>query len=541
MTTAIARRSDVVERWSLVALIVVCASYTAASFLIRPSIGVDPAYSLRVYQSMQAGAPWNHLLEPDIDDLSRDAAHFFAMFSPGAYLVPSIFMAAGLSMGSALALISIVVTLAGLAGWFRLYRQLAFDRGTAVIACLVLAASRSVNYAFVTYLGGEILAFAAFPYLAGEALRRRESPWLPLYAALAVVVAFVAKNSLAIYITGWFMALAITAVIQRDDRLVSIKTPVFAVVAAVVTMAVIHFQFVMRGWSPLSYQPSIATSARPYVLPWAMPILAATSWDDVFSWIFLHPGGAIIPFDYHRSVAFLGVIGAASIALASLAVQRSRNPHLRQIFLYSVITVGGLMVLLASGAVASLDLARHYRVIGYAWLPFIVHAALTSRRAIATIVAGALALPSVYGVASFASNWRRHYTARESQSERLRITHPQLTPRMTRGLAALDRDLPDGALVVTPVPTYALEFTRTRALATNIVADQIRQVHVYQGRAANLVVIADRRAMTPEKQQQWLATFAGYPHWESFDVDDHRFYVPANQTITASWIASEIK
>jgi hypothetical protein len=418
---------------------------------------------------------------------------------------------------------------------------LEFDRWVASLTCLLLAGSRSVNYAFVTYLGGEILAFAAFPFLAAEVYRRRDSRWLPAYAAIAVVIAFTAKNSLAIYLTGWLAAQAVIAIAQRRVHPDRLAPAILAVVVAVGVMIVIHVEYVMRGWSALSYQPALSRVARPYIVPWALPALAATSWDDLFSWVFLHPSGALIPFDYRNSIAFLAVCATLTLTAASMTVLRHSNPHIRQIFLYSVITVGGLMTLLVSGAVASLDLARHYRVIGYCWLPFLVQAMATSRPLIAVTLAGTLALPGVYGVGSLASNWRRHYAARASQSERLHITHPQLTPRMTRALAILDRDLPSAALVVTPVPTYALEFMRTRALATNIVADEIRQVHVYHGRSPNLIVIADQRGMTPDKQAAWLATFADYREWTSFDMDDHRFYLPADQAIGREWLAAKIQ
>ena len=533
--------TSVTQRWPPIALIVLCAAYAVAAVLIRPSVGVDPAYSLRVYQSMQAGAPWNHVNAPAVDDLSLDRSYFESMFSPGPYLVPSIVMATGVSMGWAATVISIVVTFAGLFGWYRFYVLLEFDRWVASLTCLLLAASRSVNYAFVTYLGGEILAFAAFPFLAAEVYRRRDSRWLPVYAAVAVVVAFTAKNSLPIYLTGWLAAQAVIAVVQRREHPQRIAPAMLAVVAAVGAMAVIHVEYVMRGWSALSYQPAVSRVVRPYIVPWALPALAATSWDDLFSWVFLHPSGAMIPFDYRNSVVFLIVCAALTVTAGSMTALRHSNPHVRQIFLYSVISVGGLMTLLASGAVASLDLARHYRVIGYCWLPFMVQAIATSRPVIAVTLAGALALPGVYGVGSLASNWRRHYAARSSQSERLHITHPQLTPRMTRALAVLDRDLPAAALVVTPVPTYALEFIRTRALGTNIVADEIRQVHVYHGRATNLIVIADQRGMTLEKQAAWLATFADYRQWTSFDMDDHRFYLPTDQAISPAWLAAKIQ
>lgn len=518
-----------------------CVTYTVASFAIHPSVGVDPAYSLRVYQSMQAGAPWNHLLEPDARDISRDVANFFAMFSPGAYLVPALGMKAGMSMGAAASMVSVIVTLLGLFGWFRLFRVLEIDRRAALIACLILAASRSVNLAFITYLGGEILAFAAFPFLAAEMVRLRRSRWLPLFAVVAIIVGFTAKNSLAIYLAAWIGAQAATAIWPRQQRPPALIPSVLAVVAAGVTMVIIEMLFVSRGWSPLSYQPSIGTSMKAYLLPWSMPILAATSWDDVFSWVFLHPSGALIPFDYRTSIPFIGVIAVVSIAAAVLAARRDRNEHIAHVFLYSMFAVGALTLLLASGAIASLDLSRHYRVVGYVWLPFMVTAVLRSRTSVAAVLAITLALPCAYGASSFAANWRRSYVVRASESERLRIAHPQITPRLARGLAKLDAELPPGSLVVTPVPTYALEFMRTRALATNVVADDISRMPQRHGRATNLILIADLRAMGESKRAQWLALFTDYERWQWFDLDEHRFYVPEGQPVDPAWVEAELR
>jgi len=152
-----------------------------------------------------------------------------------------------------------------------------------------------------------------------------------------------------------------------------------------------------------------------------------------------------------------------------------------------------------------------------------------------------LILPGVYGLGSFASNWRRHYATRGSQSARLHITHPQLTPRMVRALATLDGTLPAGSLVVTPVPTYALEFLRTRALPTNVVADELWQMPKRHGRATNLIVIVDRRGISEEKCAQWLTWFPDYDRWERFDLDEHRFFVPVGQAITPAWLEAALQ
>ena len=527
------------ENRLVVALATLCLVYAVAAVTVRPSVGVDPAYSLRVYQSMQAGASWNHVIEPDVADLSRDTSKFFAMFSPGSYLAPSVLMAAGVPLGLAAAAVSIVFTMLGLWGWYRLFLTLGYSSREGLIACAILAASRSVNLAFVTYLGHEVLAFAAFPWLAAAAMRLRYSRWLPVYAVVAVAVAFTAKNGVPIYFGGWLAAAAVIAIVKRDQG--SPAPLIAAVLLAGATMLLIHIEYDLRGWTPLAYQPAAATSLRPYVLPWSMPVLAATSWDDVFSWIFLHPSGALIPFDYRHSMPFLGIIGIASLAAVIVAATRTRDDRVLQLSLYSVITVGGLMTLLASGAVASLDLSRHYRLIGYVWLALIVRWMLRARPIVAATLALLMVVPAAYGLGSFASNWRRHYAARTSQSERLHITHPQLTPRMVRALATLDRTLPAGALVVTPVPTYALEFLRTRALPTNVVADELWQMPKRHGRATNLIVIVDRRGISEEKCAQWLTWFPDYDRWERFDLDEHRFFVPAGQTITPAWLEARLQ
>ena len=151
MTVQPLRQWGTIERGLLAGIVLLCAIYAVAAVIVRPSVGVDPAYGLRVYQSMQAGARWNHRIEPDASDISRDTANFIAMFSPGQYLVPAPLMDAGLSMGVALMLVSIGVTFLGLFGWYQFYRVLGHEPRESLLACSILAASRSVNHAFVGF------------------------------------------------------------------------------------------------------------------------------------------------------------------------------------------------------------------------------------------------------------------------------------------------------------------------------------------------------------------------------------------------------
>jgi hypothetical protein len=168
----------------------------------------------------------------------------------------------------------------------------------------------------------------------------------------------------------------------------------------------------------------------------------------------------------------------------------------------------------------------------------LVATARSSRRMVAVILVAALVVPGAYGLASFASNWRRQYVRRGNHTHAVQVAHPQMSRRLVHTLTLLDRELPAASLVVTPSPDTALEFSRTRVLATSAVSDSIDRIRRDRrsGSVPNLVLIAELPGMPAAKRQAWLETFTAYAAWESVDVDDHRFYVPAGQLVNASWL-----
>jgi hypothetical protein len=239
----------------------------------------------------------------------------------------------------------------------------------------------------------------------------------------------------------------------------------------------------------------------------------------------------------------MGGLAAASLFGAVMAVRRQVSPHALMLLAFSAAVTAVFTAMLATGSAASLELSRHYRLIGYVWLPLIVHAALASRRAIATVAILLLAVPCTYGGASFVANWRRHQTHRASHSDRLQVTQLQMTPRFVRVLQMIDSELPgQSSVVVTPAPMYGLEFTRARVLATSAVSDSADRLRAERraGTVDNLLVIAEVPAMGTEQQQAWLETFVSYHQWQSVDVDNHRLFVPSGQPVTQQWLQQRI-
>jgi hypothetical protein len=110
---------------------------------------------------------------------------------------------------------------------------------------------------------------------------------------------------------------------------------------------------------------------------------------------------------------------------------------------------------------------------------------------------------------------------------------------VVRALALLDEALPGGStLVVGSAAVYALEFQRTRALATSAVSDSVDRIRAAprRGSVDNLILVAELAGMPDEKCRAWTESFPSYRVWESIDLDQHRFYVPVGQTVSSSWL-----
>lgn len=481
------------------------------------------------------------MIEPSAVDIAQDRTYFYAVWSPGQYAVPGVLIDAGMSAGAAVMTVSVLASIIGLGGWWWLFTALHFPANMAMAACLLIAASRSFNYSFLAYVGSDVLAFALFPFLAAASVKLRASLWLLPFATLAMGVAFFAKNSLPIYFGSWLVANAAVSVSETGARRAAmVYGPALAGAAA--SLLLIHWSYTSRGWTPVSYEPIVSFRLHDYLLPWAMPLLAATSWDDVLSRLFAHPSAPLLAFDYKQSLLLLGAVAAIS-AGGALAVVRNRDAHGIRAAAFSAIVLAVFTGLLATGSGASLDLSRHYRIVGYVWLPSILQFVSRRQGVAGALVAAMLWLPCAYGLASCAANWRRHLRQSGSHSAGLRITHLDSSPRVVSLLTLLDREMQPNSLVVTSNPAHALEFERTRVLATSVVSDPIDAIRSSPrlGVVENLVLIADVAGMSEAKQQEWLRSFESFREWQAIDVDTHRFYVPVGQPVDLPWLRTRVE
>lgn len=530
-----------------VALVLLCSVYTVGALTVYPSMYPDAAGGFLVKKSMAAGSAWNHLVEPRADDIAQDHSHFYAMWSPGQYAVPGVVEALGLglTLGGALTVVCILAPLVGLGGWMFLFRTLGLDWTTTLASSVLIAASRSVNLSFIVYVGSDLLAFAAFPFLAVVAWRLRHSWLMVPVAPVLVLVGFYLKNSMLIYVGAWIVAaVAVDVVHSTDSRARGISRLMLTASAIVAAALLMQWAYLSRGWTPVSYEPTWPAARAAFVLPWAMPLLAATSFGDVLNRLLTSPDHEL--FNYKNSTLFLLPIAIGTVAFGVNQVRmRPRDTTTLTLVSFAGLAVAALAVLFASGSGASLELSRHYLIPGFALLPLLVRrvielpSPLLRRTLLLVLVA-----PCLYGVLSFASNWRRHYDHRAVHSDDVQVTYLMLTPRLVGFLESLDRHLPEGNnLVVTPSHDYALEFSRTRVLPTSVTSDSLEKIAATKrsGVVDNLVVMAEVGGMTAAELQAWLESFQSYDpaRWEYLEVDGFRFYVPNGQVVDRAWLSTQ--
>jgi hypothetical protein len=144
-------------------------AYLVLALVFPLSILNDAAHGFEVWQSMQAGASFNHRLDPDFANLALEREVFVSWWTPGQYLVPGLLslIFGGITLGAASLLVSFMAMIASIIGWYRLYREFGFSELISSLSCAALVLSTASGVILSTYTGGAclLLGFAPWAFL----------------------------------------------------------------------------------------------------------------------------------------------------------------------------------------------------------------------------------------------------------------------------------------------------------------------------------------------------------------------------------------
>ena len=185
------------SRWLLGVLLI---AFTISGFWVALVLGEDPGFGLSVWNDMANGGPLNQLAIPSPTDIVQNKELFLTWWSPGQYAVPGVVsQLLDISTGTASIWVTLVFSIAGLVGWYFVYRELGFDEFVIGLCLFLMATSRLFTINFLNYTGGELLLFGSQSWTIWYYLKYRSAP-LKLFVGLLLLslVSFFLKSAYTI-------------------------------------------------------------------------------------------------------------------------------------------------------------------------------------------------------------------------------------------------------------------------------------------------------------------------------------------------------
>jgi hypothetical protein len=514
----------------IIAIVLLHVAFFATALRERPKVDSDASSGMLVWSSMEKGARWNSAIEPDPSDIAADRQNFMTWWSPGQYLAVGPLHRTGLSWGAAIATATLLCSLIGLLGYWRLYASLGFTESTSAWAAAVLSVTWNVTRSYGEFPGGDLPLFAVAPWLLRCIFRMRPIGWASV-APFAVVYVLGAMTKLSFCVTAW-AALAGICCIEfleapggRRLLLLGAKAAAMAGAAHLLLWAV----FLRHGATPAT----LGAHGQPwwYVLPavLALPAGSVFGLGSLLGRVFLFPGHALLGSPAMLAPIFW-IFAAAFAAIGwALARQVPLPSGYRPLLVGMVATyVLVLGILITAGASISLE-DRQFFPVGALLLPAFVELARSGTWVACTWATRmGLAFASAYGIAALVVH--AHQLSVTSNIGRAGITQHIISPQALRVLHELDdmdSSVHPRTLVYVPSPEISFELRRARVLSTfdlSLSPEELRRT-VRHGRVPLLVVLSNPVLKEGGRDEIVRRSFADYSPsgWKRLDVGEWSF------------------
>ncbi len=493
--------------------------------VVPPALSNDFAAGWQVWTSMLAGAPFNSVWAPAATDLARDVPVFQAWWSPGQYLVPALFMQAGLDLAQAAVVTGVLASALGLAGWWRLWRVWGVTENLCVVAGAIVVLGRAWGAVAGTANPADALLFAAVPWaglLAWRWRTLRPAEWLGLF------VVFNAGVGLKLAFTVASLALLAGLGLQawRENRGHPSRWLGIAARAALLWLAV----KLLWDWGYLHRGASIGLGRELHwaglaalSLPWGGPLLAVFSGGNLLGRIFLHPPDPLLADERALWPFYLVAAGLTLVVVRQVWAGHPSRAYATQVVAW--IGLYGLVftVVFASGANVSLE-ERHFHVAGLVLLPGLLWCVAQFRvRAVRLAVWLVMAGCCAYGSTALFVHAR--HRLRQGVTGRLGFTHTELTRGAQAELHRLDAEPGQRTLFYTSGVEIALEVQHGRALSIPVDywPETLVRRFTFEGRAERLVLVLPARHVRNGRVEWIKAGLHAYHEWEAREVDGFCF------------------
>jgi hypothetical protein len=524
-------RAGTLQLRLLAAVVAVHLVFFASAIICRPKVASDASSGMLVWRSMEQGAGWNRAIEPDPENIARDHQEFLTWWSPGQYLVVGPLHRIGMSWGIAIATATLCCSLAGIAGFWRLYLLLGFGEATSAWAAAILSVTWHVTAFYGEFPGGELPLFAAMPWLIAAILKLRPLRW---WSAVPFAVLYLAgamvKLSFCVTAVAAVAGICLSEFLAapRPSRLVSLAAKAGLMIFA--GHLLLWAVFLRFGVNPSTLGGH--GLAWWYVVPSVavMPAGSVIGLGSLLARVFLFPLHPLVSAP--ESLAPLLWVLAAGTCLLYRALDRKtalsadyKRFAMGMAAAYMV-AISGLTI---AGASISLE-ERHFMPVGAVILPALVELARCATSRAWRLAAGAgLGFAAAYGVFALAVHHRQ--IRRTANVGVAGFTQHIISRDALRTLHGLDNALAGsgtGAIIYVPSPEISFEIRNARVLSTFDLNDsaQLLRGRVRHGRVPLLVMLSNPVLESGGRDEIVRRSFADYAPtaWSRKTVGEWSFY-----------------
>jgi len=470
------------------------------SVYIPPRVVSDSGVGLFALRRMLDGEALNTIVTPDPTNIANDLVTFVTWWSPGQYLVPSIFVWLGTSYGVALSLTTLVATLIGLVGWIQLARSFAVSSFVLYVFVLGLCTFPYVTQRFLGYWGGELLLFSTAPwslYAMRWSINKRPIVCFTISLFSAALLFFAKLTGLLVFASN---VIAISLVVLMDRRRVDSSAIAMWVASVIAALCFMMF-WVARGPG----LPGVSTMSFSWI-----PILFSVA-GGAFSGIyglglFLdHPWMRV---DFQWATSLLGPLGLLLMVWVWFRLRRTRYRGMAVLLLSIILiySIASAMTLRHLWGVHVSFEDRHYRYAGILFFLLLLTAVdqwrVSWAKGLAWAVVILLGLYALRNYATFAYAQMR--TGNYDPINRIsQDISPAILEYMRSEVARHNVKRP---IVAISSPSAVISLPGFRA----ILIGWDRQPTKWAGRAENIFVVVPEKAPPNDEAEAILRSFVDY-------------------------------
>lgn len=382
-------------------LVILLVAFTLSGYWVALVLGEDPGFGFSVWNDMLNGGSFNTLLIPSPNNLAENQSLFLTWWSPGQYMVSGeISKLLGVSLGMASLWVTLVFSVAGLAGWYYVYQQFEFDKTTIALSIFFIVTSRLFTINFLNYTGGELLLFGSQPWTIWFYCKYRSQP-LKLFVGLLLLslLCFFFKTA---YTIGFAALCGCAGLSFLGDFLKTRKifSPHFWVAFTMGLCMLGYLALTQLGFIRLGTSPITSTS-QPFKIVWASfetlsyPLTHWFSIAEIYPQLLLRTELAWWGHGIYYFLMFLGFLALV------WALLQTKHAHAREIFIgFYVVYCGVFLLLYNKGAEISIEY-RHTKIVAYLFLPLLLVELRRKQWYFKWIFLALLILNTGYGLSTF--------------------------------------------------------------------------------------------------------------------------------------------